>query len=235
MENERLLAKPVPPSVVWMLATFACVLLGHMLQSSVHLNHDVSWIAHTARWLLEGRRFGIDVIDPNPPLIWWLSLPSAALAKWGVVGEPLAVRLVFWAYFLASTALLFAVLAHLERRERASSIGWRVALIGMATLAPAASFGQREYLSVLFAMPYLASAAVRLQGPTAIRRSVLVSVGILSGIGFAIKPYFLAVPLLVEGLLVARLGWRSLFRTEPLSIGLVVAVYLILIFVLVPQ
>lgn len=235
MRSAGALSKPLPPGFVWMVATCLSVLFGQLLQSSVHLNHDVSWIAHTARWLLEGKAFGVDVIDPNPPLIWWLSLPTAMLVKWCAVGEPLAARLVFWAYFLTSAGLLFVVQSRLERNERAAAAGWRIAFIAVATLAPAASFGQREYLSVLFAMPYLAAAAVRLQGRADIRGSILAAVGFLAGIGFALKPYFLAVPLLVEGMLVARLGWRSIFRVESLAIGITILAYALLIVFLVPQ
>jgi hypothetical protein len=227
--------REVPPAVVWALATAVAVLLGHWLQSAVHLNHDVAWIAHSTRWLLEGRRFGIDVLDPNPPLAWWLSMPAAWLVEMGWASEALAVRLVFWSYFAVSASLLMFMLSHLEGHEAPGTIGWRIAFIAMATLAPGASFGQREYLSVLFAMPYLASAAVRLQGTRQPKPIAFTAVGLLAGIGFAIKPYFLAVPLLVECLLVARLSWRSMFRIESLALGSTVLAYLVAVVVLVPQ
>ena len=102
----------------------------------------------------------------------------------------------------------------------------------MATLAPGFSFGQREYLSVLFAMPYLASACVRLQRFQNADRLVYAAVGLLAGIGFAIKPFFLAVPLLVEGLLVAWLGRRSLFRLESVVLALTVLAYVLAVLVL---
>lgn len=235
MRTDGLLGRTIPPGLIWALATLLAVLFGHWIQSSAHLNHDVSWIAHSARWLLEGRRFGIDVVDPNPPLAWWLSMPAALLVEFRLLNEPLAIRLVFWAYLLTSTALLFAMLSPPQQRETAAATGWRIAFIGMATLAPAASFGQREYLSVLFAMPYLATAAARLDGAVQIRRTLLVAAGLLAGIAFAIKPYFLAIPLLVEGLLIARLGWRSLLRAESVTIGLTIIGYLALVVALVPQ
>lgn len=236
MQGQGLLNRPAPAGLVWMLATLASTVLGQWLQSGVHLNHDVSWIAHSARWLLEGRRYGIDIVDINPPFAWWMSVPAALLVKMQLASEPLAVRLVFWTYFFISAALLFVVLAHLERREHAASIGWRIAFIAIATLAPAASFGQREYVSVLFAMPYLAAAALRLQGGTpGLNRTVYAAIGLLAGIGFAFKPYFLAIPLLVEGLLVARLGWRTALRTEALAMGLTILSFALLVVLLVPQ
>jgi hypothetical protein len=235
MRSQGLLQRQVSPNLVWILAALASTFLGNRLQSGVHLNHDVSWIGHSARWLLQGRVFGIGVLDPNPPMAWFLSMPAAALANFELMPEPLAIRFVFWIYFVTSAVLLIHVLAHVEPRERAASIGWKSAFIIMATLAPAASFGQREYVSVLFAMPYLAAAALRLQGMGSARPTVLAVIGFLAGLGFAIKPYFLAVPLLVEGLVVARFGLRSLFRLESFVLGLTVLVYVLAVVVFVPQ
>ena len=235
MTASTLLQRRISPGYLWVVATVGLVFAGQWLQARVHLNHDVSWIAHSARWLLDGRSFGTDVLDPNPPLIWWMSLPAAALANSGLLDEPAAVRVVFWSYFLISATIFFRVLADVDPRDRAASMGWWACFLIMATLAPGFSFGQREYLSVLFAMPYLASACVRLQRFQNSDRLVYAAVGLLAGIGFAIKPFFLAVPLLVEGLLAARLGWRSLFRLESVVLALTVLAYVLAVLILVPQ
>jgi hypothetical protein len=77
-------------------------------------------------------------------------------------------------------------------------------------------------------MPYLAVAALRLQGASVPRAPALILIGLLAGIGFALKPYFLAVPALVELLFLARFGWRSMLaRVESLTLGLTVLVYVI--------
>ena len=235
MRDEGMLNRPAPAGLVWMLAAVAATLIGHWIQSGVHLNHDVSWIAHSTGWLLDGRRFGIDIVDPNPPMAWWLNIPAALLVKGQLFSEPLAVRLVFWMYFAISAALLFRVLSEFEPQEVPASVGWRIAFIAIATFAPAASFGQREYVSVLFAMPYFATAALRLQRPKDVDRTLAAGVGLLAGIGFAFKPYLLAVPLFVEALVVARLGWRSIFRTESIVIGLTLLSYALSVVIFVPQ
>ena len=88
MNNEALLRKKIPPNIIWLIATLVLVLCGNYLQARVHLNHDVSWIAHSARWLLRGQPFGTGVLDPNPPMAWYLSMPAAALAELGLMREP---------------------------------------------------------------------------------------------------------------------------------------------------
>lgn len=232
MEQSTLLTQRVPPSLLWTLFVLGLVLAGQGLQSGVHLNHDVSYFVHFSRWLLQGRELGTDLHDGNLPMVWGLFMPSAALAQAHVMSEATAVRLAFWAFFLLSAALLAAVLRHVDEKERPAATGWLCAFVLVATLAPGFSFGQREHASVLFAMPYLAAAVVRLNGGV-LGRPLAVTIGLLAGIGFAIKPHFLAIPAFVELWLLARLGWRSLFaRTESIVLALTVLTYVIAVAVL---
>jgi hypothetical protein len=103
-----------------------------------------------------------------------------------------------------------------------------IAFVLIATLGPGFSFGQREHACILFAMPYLATAVLRLEGGQGPRLSLSIAIGLLAGIGFALKPYFLAIPALIELLLLWRLGWRSLLvRVESLVLGFTVLVYIV--------
>jgi len=222
--------------MLWALSIVALTFAGQWLQSGVHLNHDVSYFVHFARWLLQGRVLGDDLLDMNLPMAWVLFAPSAALVELKLLDEPSAVRLVFWVYFLLSTSLLFIVLSNIERRDHAAAIGWKTGFILIATLAPGFSFGQREHACVILTMPYVAAAVVRLQGTQSLTRPIAVCVGVLAGIGFALKPYFLAVPVILEMLLLVRLGWRSLLaRGESLALGVTVLVYVVTIGALIPD
>jgi hypothetical protein len=155
-------------------------------------------------------------------------MPAAALVHWGLMDEPAAVRLLFWVFFLVSTALLVSVLSRLRSTDRWASVGWVIAFVLVATLGPGFSFGQREHACILFAMPYLATAVLRLEGGQGPRLSLSIAVGLLAGIGFALKPYFLAVPALIELLLLWQLGWRSLLvRVESLVLGFTVLAYVV--------
>lgn len=235
MRSAVLLLRRIPPKltsgivvVTLGIVVVALTLAGQWLQSVVHLNHDVSYFVHFDRWLLQGRSLGSDLFDGNLPMVWMLFMPAAALAHWGLMDEPAAVRLLFWVYFLISTALLISVLSQLRSTDRWASAGWVIAFVLIAALGPGFSFGQREHACVLFAMPYLATAVLRLQGGQGPSLSMSIAVGLLAGIGFALKPYFLAIPALIELLLLWRLGWRSLFvRVESLVLGFTVLAYVV--------
>lgn len=222
--------------LVWALAAISLVFAGEYLQSRVHLNHDVSYFVHFARWLLEGRELGSDLLDMNLPMTWIVFMPSGLLAHLGVFSEPYAVRLIFWAYFLLSVFLSFRMLSHVAADDRAAARGWKVAFLIVATLAPGFSFGQREHVSLLFGMPYLALAALRAQGAARTGATGAIAIGVLAGIGFSVKPYFLAVPALIELWLLASLGWKSLFkRPESLALATTVVLYVIAIFAFIPD
>lgn len=224
-----MLQRQIPPSALLGVAIVALAVVGHWLQSATHLNHDVSYFIHFDTWLLQGRTVGDDLFDGNLPMVWLLFMPAGIAVHLGWADEPTAVRLLFWFYALASTALLVEVLRRIARPAVAASSGWVGAFVIAATLAAGFSFGQREYASVLFAMPYLAMAVLRVEGGRLPHTATMTIVGLLAGIGFSLKPHFLAVPGLVELWLLFRLGLRRQFvRTEFLVMVGAVAAYVAL-------
>jgi hypothetical protein len=234
MKLEDAMQTRVTPRFLGVLALLALVALGHWLQTRVHLNHDVSYFVHFSRWLLQGRSLGDDLHDGNLPMVWSLFMPAAALVQQGFLDEAAAVRWLFSSYLLLSVALLFAVSSRFEGDDRVTAVGWIGGFVLVATLGPGFSFGQREHASVLFAMPYLATAALRLQGRGLSNRGLEIAVGVLAGIGFALKPHFIVIPALVELLLLIRNGWRGIWvRVESLALGATVALYAIGSFLLI--
>jgi hypothetical protein len=93
-------------------------------------------------------------------------------------------------------------------------------------LLPGREFGQREQLLAIAMLPYLALAALRFDGGRGPGRAIKIFIGVAAGVGVALKPYFLAVPVLVE-LALQLLGRpRShLFRPENLAGVAVLAIY----------
>jgi hypothetical protein len=233
---EDVLQRRIPPLYFLGLVILALTAAGYWLQSQVHLNHDVSYFAHFSRWLLQGRSLGSDLHDGNLPMVWVLFTPVAGLVQAGFTDEATAVRGVFSVYFLISVVLLVVVLSSLDEAKRPTAIGWIAAFLLVATLGPGFSFGQREHASVLFAMPYLAAAALRLDGLRISSNWLASGIGVLAGVGFALKPHFIIVPALIELWLLLRLGWRELLgRVESLAMGATIAVYAVLAFLIIGE
>lgn len=230
---------PVPPKqlhpsinlrLVSLLAVgliFAC---GAWLQAGVHLNHDVAWITHGAVWMLQGKHFGHDIIDVNPPLIWFVSMPAAWLVKHRLCTEADAIRLYVW--FLCGLSLLLCHRLLRPLRLAGSGAESAAILLGAAfamAILPKSAFGQREHLAFVLGLPYCLLIAARLGGAIP-ARGIAPACGVLAGIAFGFKPWFLAVPLLLEILHLARARTlRSVWRAETLSLTAVLLIYLLAI------
>lgn len=199
-------------AVLWAAATAAAWRLP--------LNNDVSWQLWVARQLRHGAGFGREIAEVNPPLWFWEAEPISALAdRLGIAADHLLIAAVT-ARTLIAVGLVAALVGTTARR-------WRLPIAGLAALLlvlPVFSFGERDHLAALAALPYAALIAQR-----AARRPVsprlAIAVGLFAAWGFALKPYFAGVPLLLELWLaaVARPAWRLRRPEIAALVGAIVA------------
>lgn len=180
------------------------------------LNHDVAAILNFAERWVGGERLYRDLIDVNPPLIFVLTAIPAAMARVLPLSGVQALLLVVLLLCVAAWRLTARL-----RRDRAEGPVERAvldALVPLACVLAAYDVGQREHLMALFAIPYAFLAARRIEG---LRTPSLLAwtVTLAAAAGFALKPHFLAVPLLVEALVLARRGPAAAFR-DPLPWGM---------------
>ena len=171
------------------------------------INHDVAGILTFAQRMVDGERLYLDLVDVNPPLIFLLNWPPAALAAW--LGLD-AIR-VLQAFLFAFVALAWGLA--LLVRDRASECPAERCFLdllpGLIGLACGYDFGQRETLMVTASLPYLLASARRADGA---RPRAWLAATVLAAIGFALKPHFLIIPVLVEisvWMARGRNGWRD--------------------------
>jgi hypothetical protein len=180
------------------------------------LNHDVAAILNFAERWVGGERLYRDLIDVNPPLIFVLTAIPALMAKWTPLSGVQALLLCVVACCIAAWRMTVRL-----RRDRAEGAVERAvldALVPLAIVLPAYDVGQREHLMALFAIPYAVLAARRIEGP-AVSRGLAWIVTLTAALGFALKPHFLVVPLLVEALVMLRRGPARALR-DPLPWGM---------------
>ena len=167
------------------------------------LNHDVAAVLNFAERWLAGERLYTDLIDVNPPLIFVLTLLPAAIGAWTPLDAVQGLLLcVLGVCALASWLALRLARRAAEAPVEAAALGVVVPLL---TLSAGYDFGQREHLMAVAAIPYLFLAARRMQGE-ATGRWLVLGCTVLAGLGFALKPHFLAVPGLVEALVLLHRG-----------------------------
>lgn len=203
-QHRAVAAGHVPPLVPALLValTFG---LGALAVWRLPMNHDASWLLYLGGRLLDGGRLYIDYTEVNPPLIVWLSMAVAWLAR----QASLAPDVLWRALTLAGAACSLGWSARLLRGWLAPATGWP--LLAIAAYALVAmhgyDFGQREHLALLAVQPYLAEAARRAEGRAGSVASQL-AVAAWAAVGLALKPHFLLVALLVEGMAAWRAGRR---------------------------
>ena len=183
---------------------------------------DVSWQLWAAHQMNGGARLYRDIVEINPPLWFWMGMPIDWLAQHiharsdhvliGVIGVVAAFSLV------ATDRLLEPMAA----RERCFLLAFGALLL---VALPWLQFGQREHIAMIGALPYAALIAARRKERDIPSRIALV-VGAGAALGFALKHYFLLVPILLELWLVASQGrkWRP-FRLETLAMAAIGVAY----------
>lgn len=177
---------------------------------------DVAWLVYVAQEFLHGKILYVDLIEINPPLIVLLLAVPTKIAM--AFGWPSVT-----VFMVACTALLlgcFAVTADLLRRY-SPVFGHRLRTVAVIaavfSLLPGPEFGQREHLATALVLPFLALLALRIDGGR-INTMAACAIGVAAGIGFTIKPHYLAAFVLLEVFALAR-GLRR-FRPETVAVVL---------------
>jgi len=194
------------------------------------LNPDVAAVLNFAERMLAGERLYSDLIDVNPPLVFLLNLPPALIAAWTPLDAAQALLLCLLAGLAYAAWLTWRLLPDRQPLEAACLAAGLPVLL----LSAGYDFGQREHLMAVFAMPYLMLAARRAEG-LATGWGWQVAAVLPAAIGFALKPYFLAVPALVEAVVLLRRGRAGLADPVPWAMFGLWLAYLLAVLALFPD
>ncbi|MBR0645004.1 hypothetical protein GXW73_19295 [Roseomonas hellenica] len=169
------------------------------------LNQDVAAVLSFAERMVAGEPLYTHLIDVNPPLVFLLALPAAWLAAF----TPLSAVQAWLALLLLFCAGIVLLCLRLRRAAGPAEAAMLLALLPLTLLLAGYDFGQREHLMAVAAMPYLFLAERRIEG---LRTAwgLIALVTLIAAAGFALKPHFLAVPALVEAVVL----WAALRRGQ---------------------
>jgi hypothetical protein len=188
---------------------------------------DSMWRLHIARGILDGKSLYYDLIEVNPPLWFWGAIPAAFMGGYpAIVGINLAASLVaLWLFYQILSLCL-------------PKGGVQAAVFALACgvfLFNVAEIGQREQAFLVASALWCALANTRLEGRrVAIPLTILVTA--FAAYGFALKHYFVLVPLAIEAVLIWKLKrqWRPM-RLETLLLALCAGLYGVAVIVLAPD
>ena len=160
--------------------------------SQFWLSHDDSWYLIATRKFLDGAQIYRDIVEINPPLNFYLTIPVLWLAD--------ATSLTDTAAYAIHTCILCGLcglwLVRLLRASTLSAVEQKFLLLSALAclvLLPISEWAQREHLLFVYAMPYFLHEIVgkdRIAIPTWERFLI----GVVATFGIALKPYFLLIP-----------------------------------------
>jgi hypothetical protein len=200
------------------LTVAGLIALAVALHAVAPFNHDEAWFLQGAERLLDGGHIGTDIIDNNPPPVWWLSMVPVWLAR--QIGAPIEIAATVFTALLA--ALSLAAVDRLIESDGALALARRTLLPIAAILMlfiPGYDFGQREQWAALLTLPYVVARSRRADGATL---SIVagVAIGCVACLGFCLKAYLLLVPIALEIWLLARTRRLLLwFCPETIALG----------------
>ena len=215
------------------MGVFAVIAVAALISGAAALRMlpppDISWLLLSAGRLLDGGRYGVDVLEVNPPLIAWVYSIPVLLSR--LSGIPAYTLLMLITLFLAVASLAAVyVLLGTDRREAAALT---VALGAGILLLPAGDFAQREHLAAISCAPWLALALRRARNMPP-GRGATASVAVLGAVGFLLKPYFLLGWAAVELYLARHRGFRLLLRLENIVLAAAGVTYIACVALIAP-
>ena len=209
-----------------------------IIQSTLLFNWDISWGLYEADRLLAGGNYAKDFFEPSPPMFLYLYSIPVAFSHIFVIPLTLAFRLFIFG--LASTSLFICYkLLSSSRNILTKPFYLKLFLLTLAVtflaLPLPTDFGQREHIFFILIMPYLLLVFNRLlDREPSVRFSYTLKnilIGLLAGIGLAIKPFFPMTLIVIEVYYAYRKkSWLAWLRPETIAILLLFAIYILIIF-----
>lgn len=185
-------AKTRPAAGMILAVAIPALLLAFLWDRTV--NHDTAWFLIATRDWLEGARLYVDILEVNPPLNFYLTVPPLILSDLTGTSDPNAQYSVTCAAMAVS---LLACLRLLPEDLRHSAPRSAVTLLGLALamILPALNdIAQREQAMLILTTPWLIAALPR---HASLTLKTVIATAAVAGVGICLKPFFLLIPAFV--------------------------------------
>ena len=169
-----------------MIAVAAAIIVWRLQVFELH--EDLAWLVYCAMRILDGAALYRDLVEINTPIVVFLYVPVVLLQ-----------RLTGWSFDLSVllyvTAVLLAAIQGTARMLDTERYGpgertlllWLIFLLNLVLTGH--SYGQKEHFALLLMVPFLVHFAATWAGRSGRGRAAALA----AGLGFAIKPHFVAI------------------------------------------
>lgn len=208
-----------------------CAGVACLIFPGMAITHDVVWQFWIARQMNHGVELYSQINEVNPPLWFWMAMPLDLFASWFAFDPIVIVQLAMIFLSAISCFLADRLLPGMATIQRRFFI---VNAFALGLFLAFGNFAQREQIAMISALPYILLIVGRVQGDHVSPRMAL-AVGLFAAPGFALKHFFIAIPLLLELWLifVQRSKYRP-FRSETLALLATAVAYILAIMQFAP-
>lgn len=178
-----------------------------------------------AQLITQGKIPYVDMLDVNPPLIWYLDTIPAFFAS--LLHQPVTLIFNIFLVLLMVTAygLAASLLLKMPESDRFAGLGLLFGLFYFNFFL-GFDFGQREEIFVLLYLPFLLLRYLRYFSDAKVSSAYAVFLGVFGSLGICLKHYFLLVAIMVElSMILVR---RKILLFSPENIAAVVLALLYL-------
>jgi hypothetical protein len=223
-------------NILFFLLLILMVGFAWKIHSSFLLNWDVSWCMHIAARLFQGGDYVKDFLDVNLPLALYLYLPPNFLKNLFSISIIESARIYLFMLGALSTSLCFYFLRQIfKEKDAILAYVFTLVVAFVLFILPMVHLGQREYLFLVFTLPYLFALSVEWRDHSLSTFSKFF-VSVFAFIGFVIKPYFFFTFLFIElYYLVFSRNMLSWLRLEVFIIISLTIAYIAFIFIFYPS
>ena len=173
---------------------------------------DIAWLIEASRRWLGGAKLYIDVIEVNPPLIFYETVALSA-------GQLTA------GFYMAGVCVVSSVSALWVLRLRGPYVA--VSALAAMLIGGLTDFGQRDHLALIFVIPVLL-------GGSASKR-VRAALGLWAFLGVGLKPYLLLIPFgAAAGRALVDKSLAPFFAIEWLTLGTACVLYVAFVAIVHP-
>lgn len=222
---------------IWLRVVMGFLVLATFNVAILPLHHDVAWHLFAASRMLQGARLYVDLLEYNPPLIYYLNFPAAFAASLSGIPSYI-IFMALMVLLILGSCYLSGYLLDKAMPESPTSVRrlMKLTMLFGGMVLTGVNFGQREHIIVLLLLPYLLLIAARLKGYKA-PLSLAIPIGLAAGTAASLKPQFVLFWLSLEAYYWYRnrFSWRSVVRPEILVTGLVGLTYIGFVLIRFPE
>jgi len=192
------------------------------------IHFDCAFYLDEAERILNGNILYVDMLEFNPPIAAYFSIPPVWIARYFSLSAP--TLFISYIILIIILSIYFCYkLINMIFHDINESLPILFSLIFLTLVWPLTVFGQREHIVLILTTPYILSAINRALD-NQLDKTLSLAVGVLAGIGLSFKPYFLCIWIFIECyLIILKHKKDSLLWIGNIAIISVTALYYIYI------